>query len=327
MCSLWDWDLKHKSLILKISVLIASLIVTLSFYFLSLHLRQRSFLRYKEKQWVILGKEVDEVLKKFKGKAGIVIVDLQNGWTITRNQNEKYPAASVIKLPIAVVVYKAIAEGRVSRRQVIEIRRPDVVPGSGVIRKRNFPQRYTLDDLAALMLTVSDNTACNKIISLLGFDYINTEMKKLGLQDTTLRRFMMDFKARDRGFENFTSARDIAEVWKLLYYEKILGEKESRYLIELLKNQKVNDRISRLLATRTIVANKTGLERNACHDSGIIFTPYGDILIVVLTSDFKSFKLAKEFIATLAFLGYNYLLQSGYEPQRFIQHSYSPVSS
>ncbi len=253
-------------------------------------------------------------------------MDLDKGWIIAKNQRLKFPAASIIKLPIAIVVEKAIREGGLSPIQVIKIKPIDIVGGSGVIRHRKFPQQYTVGELVDLMLTVSDNTACNMLIKLLGINTINTEMEKLGLKATCLKRFMMDFKARSRGIENYTSARDIATAWYILYLGEVLGNKNSKDLIDVLKNQKVRDRISKLVGDKAVVANKTGLERNVCHDSGIIFTPYGDILIVVLTSDFKSFKVAKEFIATLGFLGYNYLLQSGYEPQRFIQHSYSPVS-
>lgn len=253
-------------------------------------------------------------------------MDLDKGWIILRNHRLKFPAASIIKLPIAIVVDRAIRESNLSLTQVIKVKPADITGGVGIIRHKRFPQQYTVGELVDLMLTISDNTACNVLIKLLGINTINIEMEKLGLKNTCLKRFMMDFKARSGGIENYTSARDIATSWYILYHGKIAEDKNSKDLIDTLKNQKVRDRISRLVGDKAVVANKTGLEKNVCHDSGIIFTPYGDILIVVLTSDFKSFKVAKEFIATLGFLGYNYLLQTGYEPQRFIHHNYSPLS-
>jgi beta-lactamase class A len=305
-------------------------VIVISLHFVSFSLRQKSFLRQKVKQWENLGTKIDAVIKKFDGKAGVVIVDLENGWKIERNEDIKFPAASLIKLPIGMVVYKAIAEGKIKEHDVIEIKKSDIVLGSGVIRKRGFPQSYRIDQLLALMLTVSDNTACNKIIKLLGFDYINDEMEKFGLKDTTLKRLMMDFKARKRGIENYTTARDMARVWEVLYFGEVLGEKTSNQLIELLKNQKVRDRIPKLLTDRVAVANKTGLERNVCHDSGISFTlnheglgctPGGDILVVVLTSDFKTFNSAKKFISQIAFLSYNYILQVSHERKRYFYNS------
>lgn len=307
--------------------------IVVSLHFFSFTLRQKSFLRQKIKQWQNLEAEIDAVIKKFNGKAGVVIVDLENRWRIERNEDIKFPAASLIKLPLGMVVYKAIAEGKISGSEVIEIKKNDVVWGSGIIRKRSFPQSYRIDQLLALMFTVSDNTACNKIIKLLGFDYINDEMKKFGLKDTTLKRLMMDFKARKMGVDNYTTARDMARAWEALYSGKILGKKISSQLMELLKNQKARDRIPRLLPDGIVVANKTGLERNVCHDSGIIFAPNckgagfapgGDILVVVLTSDFNTFNSAKKFISQIAFLSYNYILQVSRERKRYFYNSECP---
>jgi beta-lactamase class A len=51
----------------------------------------------------------------------------------------------------------------------------------------------------------------------------------------------------------------------------------------LLLSQTVNDRIPALLPAGTRVAHKTGNWSNATHDAGIVFSPAGSYVIVVLT--------------------------------------------
>jgi beta-lactamase class A len=84
----------------------------------------------------------------------------------------------------------------------------DVVPsaGSAGVAEYLSPQaRLTLGDLVLLMLAVSDNAATNVLIERLGFDAVNAEIERLGLERTVLRRPMMT-----AGPENETCALDLA---------------------------------------------------------------------------------------------------------------------
>jgi beta-lactamase class A len=74
--------------------------------------------------------------------------------------------------------------------------------------------------------------------------------------------------------------------------------------LEFLKSQKVNDRIPRLLPRNTIVAHKTGLERQVCHDAGIVFTDNGNFLISVFTRSTSGSRTAKRFISSVSSLAY-----------------------
>jgi beta-lactamase class A len=120
---------------------------------------------------------------------------------------------------------------------------------------------------------------------------------------------MMDFKYRKNGVENYTSAKDMALVMEKIYRKELINADVSKRSLELLKNQKINDRIPVKLPDGVTVAHKTGLERYVCHDVGIVFTEKGDYLIVVLTKTKKGFRQAKMFIADMALETYNYYKQ------------------
>lgn len=110
--------------------------------------------------------------------------------------HELMPAASTIKL----FVYSAF------RRSGLE---PDeVVPaagtgGSGVAEYLETP--LTLADHAFLMLAVSDNASTNILLDRLGFDAVATELARLDLEHTRVRRKMMS-----AGPQNVTTAADLA---------------------------------------------------------------------------------------------------------------------
>ncbi|TRZ89822.1 serine hydrolase, partial [bacterium] len=163
---------------------------------------------------------------------------------------------------------------------------------------------YTIEQLVELMVTHSDNTAANMLIDLLGFDYLNQTFREMGLERTNLSRKMMDFRSRDRGIENYTSAREMADILERIYCKGCVDSSVSEKSLEFLKSQKVNDRIPRLLPRNTIVAHKTGLERQVCHDAGIVFTDNGNFLISVFTRSTSGSRTAKRFISSVSSLAY-----------------------
>lgn len=105
-------------------------------------------------------------------------------------------AASTIKL----FVYSAF------RRSALDPGEPAAAPttgGSGVAEL--LETQLTLADHAFLMLAVSDNASTNLLLERLGFDAVNAEIERIGLESTRLRRMMMS-----DGPENETTAVDLA---------------------------------------------------------------------------------------------------------------------
>ena len=258
----------------------------------------------KEEKLAALEEAVQKRVKAFRGEIGLVIRDLDSGWTFQVNPDKLFPAASMVKVPIMAACLKAAEEGRLSLRDDLKLKRSDKARGSGILRRRATGSAYTIEQLVELMVTHSDNTAANMLIDLLGFDYLNQTFREMGLERTNLSRKMMDFRSRDRGIENYTSAREMADILEMIYRKGCVCSSVSEKSLELLKSQKVNDRIPRLLPRDTIVAHKTGLERQVCHDAGIVFTDNGNFLISVFTRSISGSRTAKRFISSVSSLAY-----------------------
>ncbi|MFH1504830.1 MAG: serine hydrolase [Candidatus Omnitrophota bacterium] len=253
-----------------------------------------------------LKNDIEKQALSFKTDYSFFVKDL-GFWGLESKfkEEERFAAASLIKLPILAAAFKAVSEGKISLNDAVFIRKEDITGGSGKLKKYRLPHQLTFKELLELMITVSDNTAANKVIELVELDYINKSFKELGLADTILVREMMDFSLRSSGVENYTSSRDITHILEKIYNKTFISEEFSYLALSFLKKQKVNDRLPYYLPKETVVAHKTGLERGVVHDAGIVFSPAGNYIICILTKNAASHQGAKKFIAKASLLAYN----------------------
>lgn len=269
--------------------------------------KERILLEKRKSNWLILEQTLSEHIDGFNGEAGILIKDLQSNWEISFNEDDLFPSASVVKIPILVSCFRAIGDGKLNPDSVIRLRSIDKASGSGVLKNMSTGKEISINELFEFMITKSDNTATNILIGRLGFEYLNLSFKSLGIKNTNLSRKMVDFKARSRGVENYTTAEDIAIVLEKIYRGEIVNSDISKQCLDLLKQQKINDRIPKYLPKEAVIAHKTGLERFVCHDAGIVYTPNGDFIICVLVKHSETTsKSAKKFIANIAEIAYQH---------------------
>ena len=256
-------------------------------------------------RWAEMEKAVRKKVKTFRGDIGLVIRDLETGRSLEINPDMVFAAASMVKVPIMAACLRAADEGKLTLKDRLKLKRSDKVRGSGDVWRRRSGTLFTVEQLIDQMITRSDNTAANMIIDLLGYDYINQAFREMGLEKTVLSRKMMDLTSRDKGIENTTTAGEMADIIERIYRRDCVGAEVSEKCLAVLKSQKINDRIPRLLPRATIVAHKTGLERQICHDAGIVFTNNGNFLISVFTKTWIGPRTAKRFIANVSSLAYS----------------------
>lgn len=271
--------------------------------------KQIAVLERRKISWALLKETLENKVGRFEGQAGIVIKDLDTNWEVSFNKDKLFPSASLVKIPIMAACYYAARQGRINLNDTLRLESLEKVSGSGRLKYMQAWSVFNIEELVELMVCESDNTAANMLIDLLGPDYLNRFFKEIGLNNTNLLRKMMDFGCRKKGVENYTTAEDIAYMLEKIYRKEFLSSAISEKCLELLKKQKINDRIPAKLPLSVTVAHKTGLERKVCHDAGVVFTPKGDFLICVLTKDAAGNKAAKEFIASVALDTHNYYQQ------------------
>jgi beta-lactamase class A len=77
--------------------------------------------------------------------------------------------------------------------------------------------QLTWRDMAALMMSYSDNDAANALIDRVGMEAVNARAQALGLSNTRLRRRMLDTAAARAGRENVSTAAEMRALLKAVH--------------------------------------------------------------------------------------------------------------
>ena len=192
-------------------------------------------------------------------QTGVFVKDMKTEEIIvSHNADVAFPSASVIKL--FILSYFAEKEDF-----LIPVSRKDMV-GTSIITELKLSE-VTMREALTYMICFSDNTATNLLINAAGMDNINAHIKELGCKSTVLARKMMDFKTREMGIDNYTSAEDCYIVMKRLF--------DMPYAREMLAVQKCRERLDRYIFGKVKAYTKPGDLSDVYNDVGVLVTPEG----------------------------------------------------
>ena len=235
---------------------------------------------------------IEQELARAGGRWACIVIRMQGSMPqqlVSLNPDLLFPAASLAKVPILIEVARQVEQGMLSWHTRYTLPDSVCVSSSGVIADLSSDLRPTLRDLAHLMITISDNTAANLLLHLVGFDAINATMQQIGLQETRLERRFMDFAARQQGRDNWTTAGDMANLFFQLCSHSLPG---SHDMLEMLLHQNDYTLLPAYWGEDLPFAHKTGDLPGVTHDAGILFPPLADVpsetaplIIVVMTSE------------------------------------------
>lgn len=216
------------------------------------------------------------------GVMGYAIVDLTSGDRVERLPSAVFATASTIKLAILYELFKQADEGKLSLDTVRPLDRQQVVGGSGVLAELSAPA-MPLRDYATLMVVLSDNTATNVLIDVVGMTNVTARMASLGLKDTKLRRKMIDLAAARRGDENVSTPSEIARLLEMLYRGEGLKKESQEALLAILKKSKTTP-MRRGIPPGVAVANKPGTLEGVEVDAGIVYLQGRPYVLSVMTT-------------------------------------------
>ena len=241
-----------------------------------------------------LEQRIEAELKSYDGTMGLYIDDLK-GNVITRFPDEPFETASTIKVYILAALFDAIEQGKASLRDMLTCEERFWIDGSGILGSLEVGTTLSVKNVATLMIIVSDNIATNMLIDYLGIDEINACIQKLGCKDTKLHNVLDFAKYHQLGT---TTPRDYASMFIRIQNRTLVSAEASEQMWQILSQQHYNSMIVKSLPQFYVdpdnydeqlfwFASKSG-SMNACrNDGGIITTPYGSYVIVMLNKDFS----------------------------------------
>ena len=266
----------------------------------------------QEMLWTKLEARVGEIATRLDGVMGVAILDLSGGRLLLRSADEVFPAASSIKLPLLVELYRQEQQARKSSPGTGRLGEPYVFDPKDLVDDSRImagltpgATRLTNRDLAQFVVAVSDNAATNVLIDRVGMGNVNGMLRGLGLGEIKLRRKMMDLEAARRGDENVATPRQMVELLRKLYRREILEPDLTEDLLRLLSTPK-KSHLPRLLPAGVAVANKSGELEGVRTDSGIVLVKDRPFAISVMTAYDRDELEAETAIGEVALLAYRH---------------------
>ena len=204
-------------------------------------------------------KDLQMIIATSPSLTGLMAVDLSSGESISINENVVFTQASAIKIPILMEVYKQAHEKKFALTDIKPLLPSNTVAGSGILNVMVDPVNLSIRNLCVLMIGLSDNSATNTLIELVGMKNVTNTMQSLGFSNTRLQRKMIDQPASLRNEENISTPAEAVRIMKLLYEGKFIDKSTSDEILSILRNNPIaNSKIADGISANVKIAFKPG---------------------------------------------------------------------
>lgn len=231
--------------------------------------------------------EIARINDEFSGTIGVAVRHLATCETIGFNERTPFPTASTIKVPIVLEAFNQLEAGlhvRTERQALVDSEKQS---GTGVLVDFDAGLQPTFMDLVRMMIIVSDNTATNMLIDVLGLERVNALLQRYGVNDTRLLR-RITFELEDGRIPDIGlgTPYDFAVLMEKLACRTVLSASSCNEIIAILRRQSYRDYLPRYLPSTSWVANKPGMLPGVRNDVGIVGAENDpEYVIAVMTCD------------------------------------------
>jgi len=238
--------------------------------------------------------QIEKRVAESHADVGIVFRTLDGKSEWTYHPDDRFHAASTMKVPVMIELFHQVKEGKVrlDEPRTIHNEFHSIVDGStykldpGDDSETDLyqaeGQTRTLSELCELMITVSSNLATNLLIEKLGVNNIRATVDALGADGMNVLRGVEDGKAYEKGLNNTTTARGLAILMTAIAEGNAVDPESSRQMVEILSRQHFQEGIPSGLPTGTRVAHKTGEITKIHHDAAIVYAPRPFVLVILV---------------------------------------------
>jgi beta-lactamase class A len=240
------------------------------------------------------------------GRVGIAVEDLATGMTSGFNSTESLPAASTIKIPVMIEVFKQMEAGDLDLGTVVHLEDRDRDWGWGDMADAPAGVAKTVKQLLMLMITESDNTATNMLIRKVGRAHVNATMADLGMHATRLGDYIRSEGDTIR-YALRTSPHDMLHLLDAIARDQMIDEWSSRQMLAILEGQTHNGLLPMPLPKDVKIAHKTGSLHDTLNDVGIVYQANEPYVIAVMTTQLPDLDLGRAFIHRVSLMTYDEL--------------------
>jgi len=269
-----------------------------------------------------LRREIMDTLSHHRGNFALAFKNLSNDDELFINEHELFHAASTMKTPVLIELFKQAYAGRFYLTDPILIKNEfrsiadssmfslNPADDGDTDLYKHIGQELPVSYLAYRMITLSSNLATNLLIELVDARNVTATMRELGAKDIQVLRGVEDNKAYDKGMNNMVTAYDLMLIYEKMARGEIINSTVCADMIKILLNQHFNEVIPAGLPPNVKVAHKTGSFTSVHHDSGIVFLPDGrKYVLVILSKNLDNDEAAVKAMASVSAMIYHYVTQ------------------
>ncbi|HSP83976.1 MAG TPA: serine hydrolase, partial [Gillisia sp.] len=256
-----------------------------------------------------------------KGNFAIAFRDLSSSnFELFRNEHENFHAASTMKTPVMIEVYRQAKEGKFRLEDSLVIKNEfksildgssfslDITRDGGEKLYEHIGEKTSIESLVRDMIIHSSNLATNIVIELVGAQNVNKTMRALGAVNINVLRGVEDMKAYDAGMNNSVTAYDLMVIFDHLGRGTAVDPRADKEMINILFDQNHREIIPALLPPNIKIANKTGMITGVHHDSALVFFPGGrKYVLVLLSKNMEDMDAGTQMLAKVSKLVYDFM--------------------
>lgn len=226
--------------------------------------------------------------------------------------SESYPPASTIKLLLIATLMQQVDAGVLSLDDTAIVEQSDIVGGYGDIQHEPVPNEVPLSRLATLTVTVSDNTATNVLVDVVGYDAMKALAAQLGLETMYFGRKMFETPQPPEK-QNYINAEDSILLLKAIFEGTFLSADARHQILTWMTAQTVKTKIGAGIPDSVPLAHKTGENASVTHDLGYLLWPGREVALAIfaesqVSDDFETVQqLVNPVVAEVAATVYTFL--------------------
>lgn len=221
----------------------------------------------------------------YDGVLGVETIDLTDSSTLGVNDTLVFPQGSAIKVPILIELYRRGEHDPAFLRTRQTMTAAARTGGSGVLGFfSDGGSVLSNEDLAVLMISLSDNTATNLLIDAIGMDAVNRTVASMGFTRTKLQRKMIRTPEMIRGQENISTPAEAAAIMARIARCALPMSAGScarvRTMLELPKDEVVRS----VVPPNIRVASKPGSVEGVATSWALVELPGRPFVLTVMTN-------------------------------------------
>ena len=219
---------------------------------------------------------------------GLSVYHFGSSQALSMSGDLDFASASTIKILILAALARGFDDGRFSPDEKVAVRQDLKLEGSGALNWLETGLKLSLRDPAWLMTAISDNTASNICIEMVGIEKINELGDEIGVGKTHLGRMFMGANAPPGPPRNRATADGLVAILRAIENDSVASPGKCAWIRSCLDDQQHVDRLPRHLPEGIAYRGKTGTIEGIAHDCGVLSGPGGKIAVAVLTEGFEN---------------------------------------